>query len=478
MPAGKRQQDTTMVTLVIFVALFLIAAVVAVWSYANSESYKTKANDLQRQLDEVVNRSEAAQLASLVGARQGGDSWLGTALAYHGQLYTLLMGVPGESTPAEVRTSGAQTRVAEVLQAAQRFLAGEALDPNTGLVPVTRKLIAAMDAQVEANNELRKQMQKLQTRMDDLVKASKDKEQELNRKVEELRQQLLAANKQAEEYKQQVYQSSEERAKNLMIKLDQERQRALQLDKELADAKALIGQLTDRLQVALEKVHKVEPDPNRAMELYRPDGRVTVVEDYADVVYLNLGSRDRIYMGLTFAIYDGAGAVPPDGKGKAEVEVFDIMPDSCRARVVSKDPRRPIVVDDLAVNLIWDKEKVYRFALVGEFDVDRDGRPDQDGLQAISSLIERWGAETTGEISALLDGVILGRPPVVPPRPADQQLQIDPLAQQRYEQSLRQYEQYTAIQERAVRLMLPIIPYDTFLYLIGYRGKALLPGAF
>ncbi|MDH7598442.1 MAG: hypothetical protein QHH07_02235 [Sedimentisphaerales bacterium] len=478
MPAGKRQRDTTMVTLVIFVALFLIAAVVAVWSYANSESYRTRANELERQLYDLANRSEITQLASLVGARPGGDSWLGTLLAYHRQLYTLLMGIPGEATPAEVRSNTAQARVTVVMQAAQRYLKDETLDPNMGMVALAKRLIDALDRQLEANAGLSKQMRDLQTRMDDLVKASKEKELQLNEQVDQLKQLALEANKKAEEYRQLLVQDSDQRARSLQLRLDEERQRADRLDQELADAKAQIEQLDQRLRLALDKVQRIEPDPNRALELYRPDGRITVVDDHAGVVFINLGSRDRVYMGLTFGVYEGAGAVPPDGKGKAEVEVFDIMPDTCRARVVSKDPKRPIVIDDIVVNLLWDKDKVYKFALLGQFDVNRDGRVDPDGLQALSALIERWGAETTDEISPLLDAVIIGQPPSVPPKPTDQQLQIDPLAQERYEQALKEYDRYMAIRERAVRLMLPIIPYDTFLYLIGYRGKALLPGAF
>lgn len=478
MPAGKRQQDSTMITLVIFGALFLIAAVVAVWSYSNSEGYKTRLNELQLRFNDLASPSEAAQVTGLVGNRQAGQTWLGTLLDYHNQLLLLVLGAPLVSTSAEIRTITAQKRMAELVHSAQGVLGGGQVDPNMGLVPLATRLSEALSTQKEATLALEKQLKALQKRLDDVTSASKQKEQDLQNQIGQLRQLAMEANRKAEEYRQLLSQSSEERAKTLAIRLEEQRQRAERLETDLFRLQAEMELMGQRLKLALDKVRKIEPDPSRAAELLRPDGRITVVDDHGGVVYINLGSKDRVYMGLRFAVYDGAGAVQPDGKGKAEIEVFQIMPDTSMARIVSRDPRRPIVIDDVVVNIAWDKEKVYKFALVGRFDINRDGRPDPDGLEVISRLLERWGAETTGEISALLDVLIIGQPPDVPPQPTEQQRQLDPLAQERYEAAQRQYEHYRTIQQQAVRLMIPIIPYENFLYLIGHRGKALVPDAF
>lgn len=479
MAAGKRQQNSTMITLVFFVALFLVAATLAVVFYLKAENYRTTGVELQRQVDDLATRSEISQMSTLVGARESGLTWLGSTVEYHNRLMLLLMGSPVDTTKsAELQSSAAQTRVVETIELARPHIEGEQVDPNTGLVPVARKLIAAIEVLKSSKAELTKQMAALTVRVQDIDTASKEREGALLKQMEDLKQAADEANKQSEQYRKMVDQSSDERAKTLMEGLDRERTRADELNQDLLKTRAEQGETQKRLQLALDKVRRIEPDLNRSAELYRADGKVTVVDEHAGVVYLNLGSRDRIYQGLTFAVFDGAGAIPKDGKGKAEVEVFRIMADSCTARVVSKDPRRPIVIDDIVANLIWDKDKVTKFVLAGDFDANRDGRIDPDGIEAVSRLMEKWGAETTGDLSAYVDAVVLGQPPMVPPKPTPEDLEVDPLAQQKVDAAQIRLERFRAVQEQAQALMLPILPYDTFLYLIGYRGQSQRPGAF
>ena len=478
MPAGKKQQNSTMITLVFFVALFLLAAILAVVFYLKAENYRTTGTELQRQVDDLASRSEISQVSTLVGARQSGLSWLGAMVEYHNKLMVLLLGSPVDATrSAELKSGTAETRASETIQAAQRHIEGEKVDPNTGMVPLAKKLVAAIESLKSSKDELTKQMAALKVRVQDIDTASKEREAALLKEMEDLKLAADTANKQCEQYKQMVDQTSDERAKSWEARWNQELNRADQLQKDLLRTRAEQDMTQERLKLTLDKLHRIEPDPNRAAEVYKPDGKVTVVDDQAGVVYLNVGSRDRIYLGLTFAVYDGAGGVPKDGKGKAEVEVFRIMPDTCVARVVNKDPRRPIVMDDNVANLIWDTEKVYKFVLVGDFDVNRDGRIDPDGIQAVSRLMEKWGAETTGDLSAYVDAVVIGQPPAVPRRPSPEDLEVDPMAQQKVDTAQRRLDHFKAVQEQAQGLMLPILPYDTFLYLIGYRGQSQKPGA-
>jgi len=478
MPAGKKQQNSTMITLVIFVALFFVAAILAVVFYLNAENYRTRGTDLQRQVDDLASRSEVQGLSTLVGAKESGRSWLGAMVDYHNRLLLLLLGTPVDSTSAELKSVTAQTRAAETIQLAKTHIEGETIDPNTGLVPMAKKLMAVIDNIKTSNQGLKKQVDKLQNDLDDMVKAGQEKEKELSKQMVDLKKSAEDANKQCELYQKLVNDTSDERAKTLESRWKQEGNRADQLNQDLLKTRAELDQTHQRLKIAMDKLYKIEPAPDRGAVVYKPDGKVTVVDEQARVVYLNLGSKDRIYQGLTFAVYDGAGAIPKDGKGKAEVEVFRIMPDTCVARVVSLDPRHPIVMDDIVANLIWDKDKVYKFALVGDFDVNRDGRVDQDGTEAVVRLMEKWGAQSTDEISAQLDAVIIGLPPQVPAKPTANDIEADPTADQKYNTAQKRLDHYKAIQEQAKDLMIPILPYDTFLYLVGYRGQSQKPGAF
>jgi hypothetical protein len=478
MPAGKRQQSNTMITLVVFVALFFVAAILAVVFYLNAENHRTQGADLQRQVDQFANRSEVQNVSTLVGAKESGQSWLGTMIEQDRQLSLLLLGAPVESTSAEVRGSMALTRINETIQLAAKHLAPEKLDPNTGAIPLAKKLIAAIEVVKGSNEALTRKMDEVQKSCDQTVKASQDKERELVADKEKYHQQVLDVNAKYEELKQMMAQSSEERAKTLLDRLEQERVTSKQLNQDLLKNQAELDLTRQRLKLAMDKVYKIEPPPDRSAEIYKPDGRVTVVDEQAGVVYLNLGSRDRIYMGLTFAVYDGAGSIPRDGKGKAEVEVFRILPDSCTARVVKSDPKHPIVTDDIVANLIWDKDKVYKFVLTGDFDVNNDGKLDPDGIEMLARLVEKWGSQCTDEMSALIDAVIVGQAPQVPPKPTPEILTTDPMAQQKYEAAQKRLDRYKSVQQQAEDLMIPILPYNTFLYLIGYRGQVNKPGAF
>jgi hypothetical protein len=478
MPAGKRQQSNTMITLVVFVALFFVAAILAVVFYLNAENHRTKEADLQRQIDQFASRNEVSNVSTLVGAKESGQSWLGTLVELHRQMSLLLLGAPVESTSAEVRGSTAQTRVTEVLQLAGKYLAPEKIDPNTGMVPLAKKLVTTIETLKTGNESLTKRMDEVQKSCDQAIQASRDKEKDLIADKEKLHQQVVDVNAKYEELKQMMAQTSEERAKTLMDRLEQERTNAKQLNQDLLKNQAELDLTRQRLKLAMDKVYKIEAPPDRSAEIYKPDGRITVVEEQAGVVYINLGSKDRIYIGLTFAVYDGAGAIPKDGKGKAEVAVFRVLPDSCAARIVNTDPKHPIVTDDIVVNLIWDRTKVYKLLLVGDFDLNLDGKVDPDAVATLTRTLEKWGAQCTDEMSALVDAVVIGQPPQIPPKPTAEILTADPAAQQKFDAAQRRLERYRTVQEQAQVLMVPILPYDTFLYLIGYRGQVNKPGAF
>jgi len=478
MPAGKKQQSSTMITLVIFVALFFVSAILAVVFYLTAENYRTRSTEIQRRVDELASSSEFQGISTLVGARESGRSWLGAMVDYHNRLLLLLLGTPVDSTSAELKSGMAQTRAAEAIQMAQKHVEGETIDPNTGLIPLAKKLIVVIDTLKTSNEGLKKQVDGLQTRLDDAVKAGEAAVADLTKQIEDFKQRALAAEKQCQDYKQLVDQTSEERVKTLMGRLDREISNGKQLNQDLLKTRAELDLTHQRLKVATDKLDKVEPAMNRSSGIYKPDGKVTVVDEQAGVVYLNLGSKDRIYMGLTFAVYDGSGAIPKDGKGKAEVEVFRILPDTCAARVVSADPKHPIVMDDAVANLIWDKDKVFKFVLAGDFDVNRDGKVDPDGIEAVSRLIGKWGGEATDDVSAQIDAVIIGQAPQVPQKPTATDLEADPLAEQKYTTAQRRLEHYKEVQTQAQDLIMPVLPYDTFVYLIGYRGQSLKAGAY
>ena len=179
-----------------------------------------------------------------------------------------------------------------------------------------------------------------------------------------------------------------------------------------------------------------------------------------------------MYRGLTLAVFDKNAPIPKDGKGKAEVEVFGVAKSISAARIINPDKRNPIAVDDIVVNLIWDSQKTNTLVVAGDFDLD------YNAIDRIKALVARWGGKVAATVSADTDLLILGDAPRVPGKPTFDDLEVDPLANEKYEAAMQRLNHYNTVQSRAEALWIPTFTYERFLYLIGYKGQANKPGAF
>jgi len=203
-----------------------------------------------------------------------------------------------------------------------------------------------------------------------------------------------------------------------------------------------------------------------------------LLDDHAKTVRLNIGSDDHVYQGLTFSVYDRNVPIPKDGKGKAEVEVFNIDKNVSVARIIRSEIKNPIMLDDIVANLIWDSDKTNTFAVAGEFDLDGDGAIDYNGTDKIKAIIEKWGGKVADTVSIDTDFVVLGSAPAVLRKPTFERTEIDPMATEKYEASIERLANYKVAQNLAQTLSIPVFNTERFLYFIGYKEQAGEPGAF
>jgi hypothetical protein len=477
MPAGKRQQSNTVLyTLILFVGLFIVACVLAVVFYTKAEENRSNVTELERTIADLASTSEQNRLSSLVGAKSG--SYLGTLLGYHDGATAMVLGMPVEATSSEVKFDQTRKKTQEAVQIAQTHIKLETVDPNTGLVPIISKLDAVLNNLKSSNENLQKQLTELQTRMDGTVAAALDKERTLAAEKDEFHQASMKVAQDYEQTKALMEQTADERVETIKTRLDQERANAKKLNQNLLRTEAQLDQTQGRMADALDKVKAIEPDPNREIEAYRPDGKLILVNGYTDIVHINLGAKDRVYRGLTFSIFDKGSLIAKNGTAKAEVEVYELADDYCLARVVKSNPKNPVALDDIATNLIWDAKKPKSFILTGDFDLDKNGTVDMDAADRITSLMEKWGGTVSADVSVDTDAVVIGRKPKVPPKPTLEDLELDPLAGDRFNAAQTKLARYQAVEKRAVDLMIPIYKYDQFLYLIGYTSQINKPGAF
>ena len=202
------------------------------------------------------------------------------------------------------------------------------------------------------------------------------------------------------------------------------------------------------------------------------------MDESAGIIHINLGSEDRVYRGLTFSVYDKAAGIPRDGTPKAQVEVLAIDRRVATARILTSERKNPIHEGDSIANLIWDADRKNRFVVAGEFDLDRNGETDYDGIRKIEGLIGKWGAEITQEVTADTDYVILGTEPKVPAEPTLDQQTEDPMAMDRYNAARQANDRYQQIRRQAESLCVPIYNYDRFLSFTGYASLVDKAGAF
>jgi hypothetical protein len=341
-----------------------------------------------------------------------------------------------EPTSAEVKTNNSITEVTNVQKLAREHITIG--DPNTtGLIQIVRGLKAELDKTINSKLELQKQYDDLETRFENADKANSEKEQTLLAEKDTLLQQLAEDKKRREELSALLEQTTGEQVKTLRDQLQQASDNMKALNDKMLQTQAELNIAQDSLKRERDKLSKIEPGPNREILAHQPDGQIILIDDQARVVHLNMGIDDRVYQGLTFTVYDRGTSIPEDGRGKAEIEVFDVADTYSAARITQSELNKPILQGDFVANLIWDAERTNVFVIAGDFDLDNNGMIDYDGANKVKTLIEKWGGRVDDAISIDTNFLVLGQQPQVLQRPTLDQLDIDPRAMEVYNASLQ-----------------------------------------
>jgi predicted nuclease with TOPRIM domain len=464
-------------TLITFVGLFIVSTTIAVIYYVEAEDKRTRLEETQREIDRLANSRQIGQLGSIVGTREGGDTWIGTMVEYVDETTTMIVGGVPETTSAEAKVNNAQIRADNALKAAQQYV--NIADPNTtGLVQVISGLTSELNETIETNEALQKDLKDQMAQFEIVKNAYADRERTLEE--EKNRLQALVDKMEADyaELQARLEQSTSEQVANIRQQLDEARAELKTAEGTLLKTQAELEMTQDIMRRAQEQVREIMPAPDPEVLAHKADGKIILIDDKANVVHLNIGSNQRVYRGLTFTIYDRSGAVSRDGKGKAEIEVFDIADTYSTARIVDSDPKQPVLLGDIAANLIWTSDKANVFAIAGEFDLDGDGNIDENAAGRIQSLIEKWGGTVVDDITIHTDFLVLGEQPVVPQQPPTlEEMELDPGAMQRYENLRERLNRYNQLRNQAQALWIPIFKYERFLYFIGYKGQITQAGA-
>ncbi|MHC4685925.1 MAG: BRCT domain-containing protein [Planctomycetota bacterium] len=388
---------------------------------------------------------------------------------YLDEMVTLVVGGVPEPTSAEAKVNNVNARVRKILEP----------DPNMiGLVPIIEGLQAALKNTINARAATQQQLDDLEQRFEDADEANFEKEQTLLAEKDKLQQMVNTIKQDYEELEALLKQSTEQQIQTLTEQLEQEKVNSKELNDTLLKTQAELKMAEGVMRRAQQDVMKIKPPPDREVLAYKLDGKITLTDDRAKVVYLDIGSNDHVYRGLTFSVYDRGTPIPKDGRGKAEIEVFDVEETFSAARITRSEITKPILSGDTIANLIWDSGKTNVFVVAGDFDLDNEGDIDYDAVDRIKALIEKWGGRVADTVSIDTDFLVLGRAPQVLIRPTYEETEMDPTAMERYEASSKRLADYKELQRQAETLWIPIFKYERFLYFIGYKEQKSQAGAF
>lgn len=465
MPPKAQQSRAPLYTAIFFSAMFIIASVIAVVFYVKSEDLKKANADLQSEMDKFARNSEVKS----AGAVDRGKTVLGTVLSYLNNMVRLTNGEPSEEDTADMRYD----KTMQALNSVFAQLNNGGIDTNS--VPIVR-LLDIMDKQ-RANalaiaDDKEEQIQKLIGDADTLQNEHFESEKQWQAQLAEQKKVADDVIAKHNQLQQLIDDKFGEQVASLNTRLTETKNILQDKENDLLKARAELQKTEKRLEYYLGIIESIKPQPMKEIKAYKPDGEIVSVDLATGIVILNLGSMDHVYPGLTFAIYNKNAPIPPDGKGKAEVEVFKVEDRISMARIKPDtiDPKQSIIAQDPIANLIWDARDKYTFVVAGNFDLDGDGSIDTDGADKIRQLIESWNAEVVDDITIETDFVVLGKMPIVGARPGAEEMDVDPSALEKYENTVKQQQRYNSILEQVKAFSIPVFDLSRFLYFIGQGG--------
>lgn len=464
--------NTMLYTVITFVALFIVSAILAVIFYLKSEDWRDQYLTSQQDMAEFASQSQVRNIGSLVGQKDRNQSRVGQLLGYVDQIYVMLFGIQPKETSAEVKMTEMQTRYNDILAKLPPEMKISADANGTGAL----RLLEVYDSKLKQNQEFAGQ---LASQLDELNKQYDVAKDGASQREEELRNQIRAEQEKADSVQQSYNQLRELMGKTATEQVDlltKQRDEAVEeKNKAKQELQAVLSKLSvtqNRLEEVLNRLDILKPRPKEDIAAYKPDGRVVAVDILSNTAFIDIGSEDKVYPGLTFSVYDKSASIPTDGSSKAEIEVFDVDRNTAVARINKSSKRNPVIEGDVIVNLIWDSKTANRFVVAGEFDFDGDGNIDADGAAKIKQLIKNWGGKVEDVVTIDTDFVVLGAVPQVRKKPTLDEIEADPMATEKYEASVKASERYQEVKNQAKDLFIPVFGVKRFLNFIGYESLA------
>jgi hypothetical protein len=227
------------------------------------------------------------------------------------------------------------------------------------------------------------------------------------------------------------------------------------------------------LEINLAKARE-QIKPLNVVDYDVPKGKVIDIVRGGGVVYINMGSADRVKPQLTFSIYgvDSNGKAMAQRKGSLEVTNV-IEPHLSQARIteLTDGNRDPVIRGDLLFNPVWSPTLQQHVAVAGLIDLTGEGT---DNTEEFIRNLKRQGIVVDAYVD-LKDLTVKGSGMslkttflVLGDAPEFDSTQTINTSDVRTSGKLELQKRMSEMQTEAAKLGVPVIPFRRFLAVIGY----------
>lgn len=322
-------------------------------------------------------------------------------------------------------------------------------------------------------DELESQRKKLNSDLEQAIKTRDDAAKAFEGRIAELDEKFKKLMQESEQSREEC---NRQLAELQAARTKEREQMAGELDaarKARDEAEKTLNAEKSRTEGLLAQLAQFKPSSSGSA-LQVKDGVIVRTVPAGDIVYIDLGHSDGVRLGMTFSVYSPVRGIPADGKGKATIEVANVFETTAECRVTSRTPGEPILVNDIIANPVFDRSRQFTFAVIGDFDLNFDGRPEDVGGKEVIRLIDRLGGKVVNKVDTDTDFVVVGS---VPPKPAPviPGSEDEAAATERNEQAAKRLTAFETMLKEARSLSIPILTRTQFLHFLGQSMPANTP---
>jgi hypothetical protein len=475
-PVAPQRSGPLVVWLVVGWIVGVAALIFAIYFYVDADRNTKLLSQQQQQYSKLATPDmlKGEDFAKLEAARDDPNA---AALGLNSSMKLLDVALAQRNNLAKLIANSddpavAQTAAANAIKKSKDAGAKVAGDSLGAAIDALVTEVNARKTEAENNKaDSEASKQKLQQ----TVAATEAQINSLTTQLQQIRAEADEANKKMAAMSQQEQGSFTQAAEDLRKQLEAAQNQINQVNSQNADLGAQIKKQDSTIAQLQEKLGEKRIDTSKVMT-QQPDGRIIRLPG-SGLCFIDLGQGNHINPGLTFEVFDKAEGVPAPGDpsndenlpiGKASIEVIHVGPSSSECRITRLSPGAALSEGDLIVNIVYDRNTKYNFLVYGNFDLDQNGVARPQDAEIIKRLITQWGGNVTTDLNVNTDFVVLGKEPVVPDRPKED----DPIAKAKYDQAVADAEAYADISAKARQYRIPILNQNRFLYLVGYYEQA------